>query len=166
MRIPDYTVSQFLGTNTFIKDTKTLKPGVATDSLNWLTAKYGDHIELRRGQALLGQTRITGEGKITGLGVGLRYDGVEVPFWSRGQKLEYYNANGDDRAEIGSDILGAKADGEDCWFAPYQNLAGSMTYAGSPNSGIFKIPVANPASAVDQQVTDFRFGVLRFGQGR
>jgi hypothetical protein len=41
-----------------------------------------------------------------------------------------------------------------------------MMYAGSPNSGIYKIPVANPGSAVDQLVNNFRFGVLRFRQGR
>jgi hypothetical protein len=166
MRIPNYTVSQFSGLNTFIKDLKTLKPGVATDSLNWVTGKYGDHIELRRGSALLGNTRISGAGKITGLGVGTRYDGVQVPFWSRGKKLEYYNAATDDRAEVGSDVLGVKADGEDCWFSPYANLGGSMMYAGSPNSGIYKIPVASPGSAVDQLVNNFRFGILRFGQGR
>lgn len=166
MRIPDYTVSQFSGLNTFIRDTKTLKPGVATDSLNWITAKYGDHIELRRGSALLGNTRVDGAGKITGIGVGTRYDGVQVPFWSRGRKLKYYNASTDDRAEIGADILPVVADGEDCWFSPYANLAGPMMYAGSPNSGIYKIPVASPASAVDQLVNNFRFGILRFGQGR
>jgi hypothetical protein len=166
MRIPDYTVSQFSGLNTFIKDLKTLKPGVATSSLNWITGKYGDHIELRRGSALLGQTRVDGAGKVTGLGVGLRYDGVQVPFWSRGRKIEYYSAATDDRAEVGSNILPVAADGEDCWFSPYANLAGSMMYAGSPNSGIYKIPVANPGSAVDQLVNNFRFGILRFGQGR
>src|SRR5258705_9953265 len=80
MRIPDFTVSQFGGLNTVIKDTKTLKPGIAVDSLNWTTAKYGDHIELRRGQALLGETRVDGAGKITGLGVGVRYDGGMFPF--------------------------------------------------------------------------------------
>lgn len=166
MRLPDFTVSQFSGQNTFIKDTKTLKPGVATDSLNWLTSKYQDHIELRRGSALLGNTRVDGAGKITGIGVGTRYDGAQVPFWSRGRKIEYYDAATDDRAEVGSDILPVAADGEDCWFSPYANLAGSMMYAGSPNSGIYKIPVANPGSAVDQLVNNFRFGVLRFGQGR
>lgn len=166
MRIPDYTVSQFSGLNTFVKDTKTLKPGVATDNLNWLTSKYGDHIELRRGTALLGATRIDGSGKITGIGVGLRYDGTQVPFWSRGRKLEYYNATTDDRAEVGSNTLPVAADGEDCWFSPYANLAGSMMYAGSPNSSIYKIPVANPGSAVDQVTNSFRFGILRFGQGR
>src|SRR4051812_30228116 len=144
MRIPDFTVSKFLGTNTVIKDTKTLKPGIATDSKNWITAKFGDHIELRRGSALLGQTRESGAGKITSLGVGIRYDGTQVPFWSRGRKFEYYNVTTDDRVEIGSNILPVVADGEDCWFSPYQNLAGSMMYGGSRNGGTFKIPVANP----------------------
>src|SRR4051794_4702853 len=166
MRLPDVTVSQFGGLNTFIKDKKTLKPGIATDSKNWLTAKYGDHIELRRGQALLGQTRLSGAGKVTGLGVGVRYDGVEVPFFSHGKKVKYYNVTDDDTHEVGSDLLGSTADGEDAWFSPYQNLAGSFVYVGSPNSGIFKIPVANPGSAVDQVVANFRFGFLRFGQGR
>src|SRR3954471_18374631 len=115
MRIPDYTVSQFSGLNTFVKDTKTLKAGVATSSLNWLTAKYGDHIELRRGSALLGQTRQTGSGKVTGLGVGTRYDGVQVPFRSRGQKIEYYDSDSDDWTETGTDRLGSAADGEDVW---------------------------------------------------
>src|SRR4051812_6600994 len=100
MRIPDYEVSQFFGLNTAVRDTKTLKKGVATDSKNWLTAKLGDHIELRRGQALLGTTRQTGSGKITGLGVGLRYDGTGVPFRARGQKLEYYSSTNDDWTEI------------------------------------------------------------------
>jgi hypothetical protein len=166
MRIPDYTVSQFLGLNTFIKDTKTLKPGVASDSLNWVTAKFGDHIELRRGTALLGQTRTPGAGKITGLGVAIRYDGTQIPYWSRARKIEYYDATTDDRIEVGSDLLPAAASGEDVWFAPYQNLAGSFMYCGSPNSGVYKIPAANPGSAVDQQVNNFRFGVFNFSQGR
>jgi hypothetical protein len=72
--IPDFTVSTFRGLNTFIKDLKTLKPGVASSSNNWITGKYGDHIELRRGTQLLGQTRQTGAGKITGLGVGTKKD--------------------------------------------------------------------------------------------
>lgn len=166
MRIPDFTVSQFGGLNTVIKDTKTLKPGIAVDSLNWITGKYGDHIELRRGQALLGQTPIDGSGKITGLGVGVRYDGVHVPFWSRGRKVEYYDADTEDRAEVGSNLISADADGEDVWFSPYANLAGSMMYLGGRNLSTHKIPVANPGSAVDQSSNSFRFGVLRFGQGR
>lgn len=172
MRLNDFTVSQFSGLNTFIKDTKSLKPGVATSSNNWTTAKYGDHIELRRGQALLGQTRNTGAGKITGIGVGIRYDGVQVLFRSHGTKVEYYDSATDDWLEVvnartsATDILGTAADGEDVWFSPYQNLAGSFMYFGSPNSGTFKIHLANPGYAVDQSVSNHRFGHLRFGQGR
>lgn len=63
MIIPDFTISKFYGLNTNIKDLKTLKPGVSPDSLNWITGgKEGDHIELRRGQALLGLTRNTDVG--------------------------------------------------------------------------------------------------------
>ena len=166
MNIPDYTVSQFLGLNTYVKDTKSLKPGIATQSLNWITGKFGDHIELRRGQALLGQTRQTGSGKVTGLGVGIRYDGVEVPFFSHTTKVKYYNATDDDTHEVGSDLLGAAANGDDVWFAPYANLAGSFMYLGSASADTYKIPVASPGSAAPQFNGSFRFGNLVFGQGR
>jgi hypothetical protein len=295
MRIPDFTVSSFKGLNTFIKDTKTLKPGIATVNKNWVTAKFGDHIELRRGSALLGQTRETGAGKVTGIGVGFDYSGDEVAFFSHGRKVKYYNDTDDDTVEIfgtsgtelttngsftgnadgwtitgsgvgfaysanaiaytpttwaalaqdisaedntwyrvyidfgvttgalslnigtgpdgfgsfsgtsisgtglqstlinsgtGGDgklyiysnsvsgftldnvsvettqLLPAAADGEDVWFSTYQGLAGSFMYLGFSNSGIYKIPVANPDSARDQAVNNFRFGFLRFNQGR
>lgn len=166
MFIPDYAVSTFYGLNTKIKDTKTLKRGVARDSLNWITGDEGDHIELRRGQALLGLTRQSGAGKITGLGVSTRRDGTQVPFYSHGRKVKYYNESTDDTVEVGSNLLPAAADGEDVWFAPYDNLAGSFMYLGSPNSSVYKIPSANPGSAVDQVMTTYRFGVFKIGQGR
>lgn len=164
--IPDFTISTFLGTNTSVKDTSTLKPGVSPDSLNWITGRDKDHIELRRGYARLGATEVTGSGKITGLGVGIRYDGTEIPFYSHGRKVKYYNATSDDFVEIGTDTLPATADGEDVWFAPYQNLAGSFMYLGSPNSSVYKIPVANPASIVNQSVSNYRWGVFHIGQNR
>jgi len=142
MRIPDYEVSAatkrpFRGMNTTIKNPKELAPGVATDSLNWLSAKYGDHIELRRGSALLGETRQTGSGKITGLGVGIRYDGVQIPFFSYDQKVKYYDADTDDTIEVGSDILAAAQSGVDTWFAAYQNLAGSFVYVGGTDTSTY-----------------------------
>ena len=166
VRINDYTVSQFGGLNTAIKDIQTLKKGVSPDSLNWLTGTFSDNIQLRRGQALLGTIRQTGTGKVTGLGIGLTYAGVQVPFFSHGRKLKYYNVTTDDTAEIGTDTLPVGADGEDVWFAPYQNLGGSFIYCGSSNSSIYKIPTANPASIVDQSVSSYRFGLLKIGQGR
>lgn len=166
MIIKDFTVTQFPGMNTAIPDLYTLKKGVSPDSLNWLTSKFGDSISLRRGQALLGQTRQSGAGKVTGLGVGVRYDGVQVPFYSHGRKVKYYNVSTDDTVEIGSNILPTGADGEDVWFAPYQNLGGSFIYYGSQNSSIYKTPISNPGSYVDQSVTDYRFGLLKVSQNR
>lgn len=164
--LPDYEISTFEGLNTAVKDIKTLKKGISPDSLNWLTGKFKDHIELRRGYARLGETEVTGNGKVTGLGVGIRYDGVEVPWFSYGRKVKYYNVTTDDTVEVGTNLLPATADEEDVWFQPYQGLAGSFMYLGSPNSSVYKIPAANPGSAVDQSVSNYRWGVFHIGQNR
>lgn len=166
MKIEDYKISEFSGLNTSISDKQTLKKGVSPDALNWVTGKFQDNISLRRGTALLGQTRQTGSGKITGLGVGTRYDGVQVPFFSHDRKIKYYSSSSDDTVEIGTNILPSGADGQDVWFLPYQNLAGSFVYFGSPDSSIYKIPVANPTSYVDQSITTYRFGIAKVSQNR
>lgn len=165
--MPDFTINSFFGLNTAVKDIKTLKPGVSPDSLNWITGKERDHIELRRGYARLGLTEQTGNGKVTGLGVGVRYDGTEILHYSHGRKVKYYQANTDDTLEVDiADLLPAAADGEDVWMRSYQGLAGAFKYIGSANSGIYKIPEANPESALDQQVNSYRFGVFHIGQNR
>ena len=160
----DVTISTFYGLNTKIKDTKTLKKGVSPDSKNWIT--HSDHIELRRGYARLGDTNVDGNGKVTGLGIGIKYDGTEIPFYSHGRKLKYYDTDTSDNIEIGTNTLPVGADGDDVWIEPYQALAGSFVYLGSVNSSIYKIPVANPASAVDQLSTSYRFKVFHIGQNR
>ena len=162
----DYIIDTFEGLTTSVKDIKTLKKGTSPDSKNWITGRFKDHIELRRGYARLGSTEVTGNGKITGLGVGIRYDGVEVPFFSYDRKLKYYDATTEDTIEIGTNTLPSGASGEDVWIRPYQALAGSFVYMGSENSGIYKVPVANPDSVVDQLVNDYRFKVFHFGQNR
>lgn len=164
--VPDFTVSNFQGLNTAIKDIKTLKPGVSPDSLNWITGKYGDHIELRRGYARLGTTEVTGNGKVTGIGRGIRYDGTEVLWFSYGRVVKYYDIATDDVVEVGTNLLPTTADGSDVWFQAYQNLAGSFMYLGSANSSTYKIPAANPANAVDQSVDNHRFDVFHIGQNR
>lgn len=166
MIIPDFTVSEFPGLNTAIADRRTLKKGVTPEQLNWVTSKFSDSISLRRGQALLGTTRQTGSGKVTGIGMGVKYDGTQIPFYSHGRKIKYYNSTITDTVEVGSDTLPVAASGEDVWFLPYQNLGGSFIYYGSPNSSIYKTPVANPASVVDQRVIDYRFGIAKVSQNR
>lgn len=162
----DFIISQFFGLNTAVKDLKTLKPGYSPDSLNWTTTKEGDAIELRRGSARLGITEQTGNGKVTGIGVGIRYNGVQVPWFSHGRKVKYYDVITDDTIEVGTDLLPVAASGEDVWFQAYQGLAGSFMYLGSSNSSVYKIPAANPGNAVDQAVTTFRWGVFHIGQNR
>lgn len=164
--IPDFRLDKFFGLNTAIRDTKTLKPGYSPDSLNWMTSRFNDSIELRRGYARLGLTEQVGLGKITGIGVGIRYDGTQVLWFSHGRKVKYYNTVSDDTVEVGTDVLPSGADGEDVWFQPYQGLAGSFMYFGSPNSGIYKIPASNPGNAVNQNVNNYRFGVFHVGQNR
>jgi len=162
--INDYQISNFYGLNTYIKDIKALKKGYSPDSKNWLSLT--DHIELRRGYAKLHETEVEGNGKITGLGVGIKYDGTEIPFYSYGRKLNYYDVDTADTIEIGTNTLPVGADGDDVWVQPYQALAGSFVYLGSVNSSIYKIPVANSGSAVDQNVGSYRFGVFHIGQNR
>ena len=166
MRIPDFSIDSFYGLNTSVKDIKTLKPGISPDSLNWITSRYNDSIELRRGYARLGLTEVTGNGKVTGIGVGIRYDATQVVWFSYGRKVKYYDSTTDDVVEVGTDLLPSTADGEDVWMRAYQGLAGSFLYLGSQNSGVYKIPAANPGSAVDQSVSSYRFGVFHIGQNR
>jgi hypothetical protein len=89
--IPDYMVSSFPGLFTAIADIKEVPKGAAVDEKNWITGTYKDHIELRPGMQLLGTTRNTGSGKITGLGKGVKNDGTEILFRSWARKLEYFN---------------------------------------------------------------------------
>ncbi|MDI6820931.1 MAG: hypothetical protein QMD65_02005 [Patescibacteria group bacterium] len=161
--INPHRISVFFGLNTSISDIKSMPDGYAPDAMNWITGNEKDCIILRRGSALLGKTRIEGAGKITGLGVGTKYNGVQIPFFSYGRKVKYYNLVADDNIEIGTDLLPI-ADDEVSIF-PYQNLLGAYIYLSSINSSIYKIPVANPGSAVDQSSTTYR-GFLKFGQSR
>lgn len=153
------------GLNTAVKDPRFLALGQTPDSKNWITGRDGDHIELRRGQALLGNTRRNG-GHITGLGVG-RLSTSQVPFFTANRSVYYYNSTTQDTQEIATaNLLPIPASGEDVSIMPYQNLAGSFVYLTSPHSSIYKIPVANPANVVDQLSVSYRFGSARIDQNR
>jgi len=160
----DYKIDTFnKGTITRFDDIKQLPRGSASDSLNWLTR--GDRIEVRRGYALLGTTRQTGIGRVTGLVVGEQADGTEVPFFTHGRKIKHYDSDSDDTVETGSDRLPAGAEGEDIAMQTYKNLGGAWVYASSRNSSIYKIAVANPASVMDLSSTTHK-GFIRIKQGR
>lgn len=155
--IPDYSVSTWEGLNTYIKDLKQLSDGQSPDSLNWLTGKYKDHIELRPGYNLLGKTRQTGLGRVSGLGVAEAQNGTMVPFFTFNQKIMYYNATTGDTQEVNTtNVLPAASSGEDQSVMPYANIAGSWVYFTSPNSSIYKIHVSDPGDVRDLLSTAFR----------
>lgn len=133
----------------------------ASRSLNWLT--LGDKIELSGGYSIIGTEN--GAGKITGLAVGEKVDGTLFPIRTRGQKVEYYS--GSDWTEAGSSVLGADADGEDTSITFYTSLAGYQAWISSPNSGLFKMMLANPGSIEDQYAAATNFkGYITASDGR
>lgn len=148
-QVSDFTVNRFLGLVTSVADPKEVEKGTAIDAKNWLTGPYNDHIELRPGLKLLG-TEVTGSGKITGMGVGIKADGTQVLFYTDNRgKAFYYNSDSDTRVEIGASILSAEPT-EDVVIENYQGLSGSFIYLASPHTSFFKIAVANPGDAKDQ----------------
>lgn len=153
------------GINTAVKDARFLEIGDSPDSLNWLTSRDGDNIQLRRGSSLLGKTRRS-SGSVSGIGVGI-LGSNQVPFFSANRSIYYYNSISGDTQEIDSvNVLPTLASGEDMNFMPYQNLAGSFIYATSPHSSIYKIPVANPGSILDLQSMSYRFAFAKIDQNR
>lgn len=154
--LPDYSVTEWEGLNTFIKDLRQLSDGQSPASLNWITGRYKDHIELRRGSALLGTNRNMGVGRVSGLAVGTTTGNVQVPFFSYAQKLLYYDSGSNTSIEIGSNALPAAANGQDISFLPYKNIAGSFVYATSPDSSLYKIVVSDPTTAIDLGPTDYK----------
>lgn len=84
--------------NTAVKDPRFLSFGESYDEVNWITGRDGDNIQLRRGYALLGQDRYAG-GQVTGLGVG-QIANSEIPYFSAGRKIFYYDLATDAYVEI------------------------------------------------------------------
>lgn len=142
------------GLNTAVKDNRYLDRGESYSQLNWITGRDKDHIELRRGSFILGKTKRNVVGaKVQGLGIGIKNDGTQIPFFKFNQKILYYNPTTDDTIEIGTNLLPATAISDDFNFMPYQNLAGSFIYGTSVNSSLYKISVANLGSEVDLGVS-------------
>uniref|UniRef100_A0A6H1ZC58 Uncharacterized protein n=1 Tax=viral metagenome TaxID=1070528 RepID=A0A6H1ZC58_9ZZZZ len=143
---------------------QSIPDGAAADSLNWLT--QGDKIELSRGSDVIG-TETSGSGRVTGVHIAYKSDGTAIAWRSRGQKVEYYDTTTSDWVELGSDILGADADGEDVSFANYNTNAGAQLWICSPKSSLFKVMTANPDSYADMYSSAKNFkGLIAIKQNR
>lgn len=143
---PKLAVSDFKYGKIDYLEPQAIPRGAASDSLNWVT--LGTKIEVRHGYALLGATRQAGSGHITGTFSAHQWNGTEVVYRTRGKKLEYLSTavTPNDWTEVGSDLLGSVADGEDISFAEYFTPAGAQLWISSQNSDLIKIMTANPAS--------------------
>lgn len=150
------------GLNTKVEDPRFLPLGTSPAQNNWITGSLQDNIQLRRGQALLGQTRRVG-GHASGIGVGFLANSQEA-YYTANNSLYYYNPQTLDTQEVGTNVL-VGANDEDVWFAAYQNFAGFFLYFGSAHTSIFKLPLANPTSVVNQSPVQW-FGSATIDQGR
>lgn len=156
--IPNFIVGdsshKWGGLNTAVKDNRFLDRGETYSQQNWITGRDQDHIELRRGSVVLGKTKRNIAGaSITGIGIGIKNDGTQIPFFTFQRKILYYDPIANDTIEIGSDVLPLAAINDPTNFMPYQNLAGSYIYLTSKNSSIYKLSVANPGSYVNVAVS-------------
>lgn len=124
---------------------QSIPDGAARDSLNWLT--LNNKLELIRGYSILG-TEQSGSGRVSGLRVGKKANGIEVPFATYARKIRYYDSIAGDWAEIGTDTLPAAASGEDISLDLFESRAGKQMWLNSPNAGPFKINIANPGTIV------------------
>ncbi len=174
--LPDYKVSVFTGLNNSAKsldELSSLDPGAAVDELNWVTGsslingKYvGDHIELRHGTAFLNGTAQAGTSKISGLTVATKKDGTQIPYFSTGRQVFYYDATLNSYVEVGTNLLPVAAASDDVSFVPYQNITSYYLGISSPNSSYYYIDLQSAlGTATDTSATEYR-GYLSQNQGR
>lgn len=117
-------------------------PGsAASDSLGWISRD--DRLELSRGQVMFGN-EISGAGKCYGLHFGYRADGTAVAFRKITTKVQYR----DPADDTWKDTITGLTAGADYTFANYQTNAGAFVFVCGVD-GLWKIPTANPASAVN-----------------
>src|SRR3990167_3947147 len=158
-RIPDYIIDREQNKKGLFSpgwinelDAKTIPEGAISDGLNWIVK--ADKIELRHGYKLLGAD--VGVGQVSGLKVGIDANGDEVLFKTRSRKIEYMLPDDADWTEVGTDSLPAGANADEISIELYTNLAGNSIYFSSPNSGIYKIMLANPDTLIDLLSTTFK----------
>lgn len=139
----------------------------ASRALNWVTG--GTKIALRGGYGRLGTTN-NATGPITGLrvakNVGLN-ETTQTVFRKRGRKLEYYDTATDDWIETGTDIFPVAGENEHVSMENYHSITGSQLHINGPNTGPFKVMVANPGSSTDLYDSSKNFkGYIRVKQNR
>lgn len=138
----------------------------SSDSIGFLTTFRG--IELVKGKTILGNL-ITGSGSIPALHFGYRADGVAVAFRQNATTIQYYNSTTMTWADVQdntTDEAIALTAGNKGTFSNVVGLAGNFVFFFS-RDGIWKIPVSNPANAINMYDENKNFkGNALFDIGR
>jgi hypothetical protein len=80
---------------------------------------------------------------------------------------QYYYENRSDWVEVGTNLFPAAAETDEAAFANYASLAGNQMFISSPNSGMYKIMVANPGSYTTLTDTSKNYkGYIKIKQNR
>jgi len=146
-----HKISDFnLGWVNAFSETK-IKDGAASDVLAWLC--LDDRIKLSGGFQQVGTDTPTAATR--NLFAATKPDGTKVIWKKNGAKL--FSKDGTAAwVEVGSDLFGASAASDICSFVLWESFNGSWVWISSPNSSLWKIPVANPASVVAYPSAGFK----------
>lgn len=132
-----------LGLVNALADSK-IKDGAASDVLAWLCLE--DRIKLTGGYDQVGaDTPTAGTNNIF---TATKTDGTKVIWKKNGAKL-YAKDGSAAWAEVGSSLFGTNAASDICSFVLWESFNGAWVWVSSPNSSLWKIPVANPTSVVE-----------------
>jgi len=113
----------------------------ASDALGWLSR--GDRIELSYGKEIVG-AEASGSGRVRGHHWGHMNDGTAVQWKKVGTKIKTHNTVTD----AWDDVITGLEEDDEYTFANYASLSGNFVFVSGPD-GLWKIPTANPTSAVD-----------------
>lgn len=140
-------------------DLETIPRSAARKSLGFLTTFKG--VELAKGKVRLGNLS-TGGGSTSALHFGYRVDSTAVAFRQISTAVQYYNS-----ANLTwTNVITGLTSGNKGTFTNVVGLAGNFVFFFS-RDGIWKIPVANPASAIDMYSEAINFkGNALFDAGR
>lgn len=138
---------------------ESLDPAAASLSNNFLT--LGDRMETARGRRLLGSLSGVST-RVYNLFKGRAIDGTERFYRKISTKLQYW----DPATESYVDVITGLPE-EDMSGDTYRTPAGSFLFLSSPNSGLYRINMANPTSYVDLYDNTINYkGYIRINRNR
>jgi hypothetical protein len=128
-----------------------IKDGAASDVLAWRCLE--DRISLTGGYQQVGEDTPTAATQ--NIFSATKPDGTLVLWKKNGAKL-YAKDGSAAWSEVGSSLFGTAAASDICSFVLWESFNGSWVFVSSPNSSLWKIPVANPTSTVEYPAAGYK----------